>query len=572
MKKFLSLLLALLMVLSLAACAGEPANTTEDPGTPPASENTDTPAEEPAEPTEEPAEAPAPEEPTDSSEFTGVEVSLPLVTEPVTVKYWWPSVSGMASLDLTSAEDYLYFVEMEKRTGVHVEIEVPNDPQTQFGLMMASEEYPDLIEYFTSYYTQGLDHAIDEDLVAPLEDYAEYIPNIMSHIEGNNEIRRHVYTDDGHLPGIPMMYMRRFTPYTASNNWAGYVVRQDWLDELNMEVPTTYSELTDVLAAFKANYSDYIPFQLSSFNGSFMMALGQMFWAGYNFTADWMQIDGEVKYSPISDGYRDYLQLLNSWFEAGYIDPDIMSKMSIWTDATTAVSEQFGVFPVIYTQMGAVVNAAQAEIPSYALTPMAQLVVDENTPSKVCAAADRARVDTVVMADSENIELICQWWDYLFSPEGIILSNYGVEHETFEYNEDGIPQWIPEAFTSDDPVWNLSNMQYKLLLFNAPGYCEQDREFVMVDENSLAMLNFWNEGTSAEWNYPGAATMTASESEDYASIMADITTYVTECTGKLFIGAMSFDEWDSYVANIESMGIEDAIELKQAALDRYNNR
>lgn len=176
------------------------------------------------------------------------------------------------------------------------------------------------------------------------------------------------------------------------------------------------------------------------------------------------------------------------------------------------------------------------------------------------------------MASSEHIELVCQWWDYLFSPDGIILSNYGVENETFTYDENGEPQWLREAFTSDDPLWNMSSLQYQKLLYNSPGYIEQDREYAMVDETALGIMNFWNEGSSAEWNYPSAATLTASESEEYSSIMADINTYVNECAGKFFVGAMSFDEWDSYVANIENMHIQDALTIKQAALDRYNNR
>lgn len=363
-KKLLSLLLAVLMVLSLVACASTTTpNTTDDTSTPTTTEpadNTD-PADEPDSTADAPSEEPAPSENT--------EISLPLVTEPTTLHFWWPSVAQLASFDMTNASDYLYFTEMEERTGVTVEIEVPNDAQTQFGLMMASEEYPDFVEYFASYYTQGLDHAIDEDLIVPLEEYAEYIPNIMGHINSSSELHRQAYTDNGHLGGIPMLYMRRNAAYTDSDNWAGYVVRQDWLDELNLEVPSTYDELSDVLAAFKTNYSDYIPFQMTCFGGSFMMAMGSMFWSGYNFTADWMQIDGQVVYSPTSDGYRDYLQMLNSWYNAGYIDPDIMSATSLWTTAATAVSDQYGVFPIIYTHMGDILSVAEAEIPGYTLSP-----------------------------------------------------------------------------------------------------------------------------------------------------------------------------------------------------------
>ena len=113
---------------------------------------------------------------------------------------------------------------------------------------MASQDYPDFIEYFGNYYTQGYDHAIEEELIVPLEEYAEYLPNIMNIVNSNDDIRRQVMTDEGHLPGIPTLNMRRYGSYYNSNNWAGYVIREDMLNELNMEVPTTYDELTTLLA------------------------------------------------------------------------------------------------------------------------------------------------------------------------------------------------------------------------------------------------------------------------------------------------------------------------------------
>ena len=588
MKRFLSLLLAVLMVLSLVACAKAPATTTPaDDTTKPADTTTEAPAEEPAdEPTEEPADTtdePA-EEPVETPVETAPEdqvskienanvVNLPLVTEPTTLRFWWPSVAQLLTMDLSTANDYLYFREMEKRSGVTVEIEVPNDAQTQFGLMMASEEYPDFVQYFGNYYTQGLDHAVEEDLIVALEDYTDYIPNIWSVLQNNVEARRQVMTDEGHLPGIPQMNMRRTGDYFVSNNWAGYVIREDFLSQVGMEVPTTYAELGTLLEAMKTNFgTQAIPFQLSSVMGNVTMALGMMFWSGYGFTNEWMQKDGEVMYSLTSDGFKEYLMMLNEWWEAGYMDPDLMSKVSLWTDASICVSEQYGVFPIIYTHMGDILKAATAEIPEYNLVPMAPLKVTEDAPETVCFSSGLASVNSCIMASSENIELVCQWWDYWFSEEGIILSNYGLEGEHFNYDENGIPKWIPENWTSDDPQWNLSNFQYVNIFYNSPGYIEQDREWVMSDQTALDMLTFWNENSGNTWNYPAAASMTASENEDYASVMGDITTYVGECSAKFMIGDMSFDEWDTYVEKIEQMGLAEAVECKQAAYDRYMSR
>ena len=577
--RLISLLLVLsLMAALLAGCGSE--STTPDTPSDSDSTVTDTPAtpaedgkdSTPADTSDSSDASGETEAPADTQDYTPIE--LPLVDEPVTVRYWWPSVAGLLTRDMGSAEDYRYFREMEERTGVHVEIEVPNDASTQFGIMMASEDYPDFIENFGMYYTAGLDNAIEEELVAPLEEYADSIPNIMRIVNSSEDLHRKVYTDDGHLAGIPTLSMRRYAATYNSGNWAGYVVRQDWLDEMDMDVPTTYDEMTDVLAGMKANHGDdAIPFQLSCYNGTFMFAMGSMFFSGYNISADWIQVDGEVKYSPMQDGWKEYLQLLNSWYEAGYLDPDLMSAVSLWTTAATCTTDQFGVFPIIYTHSADIVSVGTSEIPGYAITGIAPLKTSADAEEHVCVRGGiGGSVNSCIMADSDYIELIGQWWDYFFTPEGILLGNYGIEGETYTYNEDGNPEWIKEAFTSDDPAWNLSMIQYENLLYNTPGYIENDREYCMVDEAGMAMLDLWNRDSVGDWNYPSSATMTAKESEEYASIMNDINTYVQEVSSKLLIGDMSFDDYDNFISQLENMGIDRAIACKQAALDRYNAR
>jgi len=148
----------------------------------------------------------------------------------------------------------------------------------------------------------------------------------------------------------------------------------------------------------------------------------------------------------------------------------------------------------------------------------------------------------------------------------------GIEGETFEYDEDGIPQWIPEAFSSDDLAWTLQRFQGINLLYNTPGYTMFSREYVMCADSSLEIYRVWNEGWDDTWNYPVSATMTAEESEAYGAVMNDITTYVNETLGKIILGEASLDNWDSFIQSLYDMGIEDCIEYKQNALDRYNAR
>ena len=71
---------------------------------------------------------------------------------------------------------------------------------------------------------------------------------------------------------------------------------------------------------------------------------------------------------------------------------------------------------------------------------------------------------------------------------------------------------------------------------------------------------------------PSGVELSSDEGSENSAIMADIDTYVKESIPKFITGQLSMDDWDGFVKQIKDMNIDRAIELHQAALDRYNNR
>ena len=68
-------------------------------------------------------------------------------------------------------------------------------------------------------------------------------------------------------------------------------------------------------------------------------------------------------------------------------------------------------------------------------------------------------------------------------------------------------------------------------------------------------------------------TMTPDEASEFASLNGNVDTAVQEFRGKILNGSADLDaEWDAYIEQIKGMGVERMVEIKQAALDRYNAR
>lgn len=64
-------------------------------------------------------------------------------------------------------------------------------------------------------------------------------------------------------------------------------------------------------------------------------------------------------------------------------------------------------------------------------------------------------------------------------------------------------------------------------------------------------------------------SLTEEEADTKNAIMTDVTTYVDEMVLRFIVGTESLDNWDSYVATVESMNLAGAIEAMQTAYDRY---
>ena len=78
------------------------------------------------------------------------------------------------------------------------------------------------------------------------------------------------------------------------------------------------------------------------------------------------------------------------------------------------------------------------------------------------------------------------------------------------------------------------------------------------------------EAHMADYTYP---TVTYTEEEvDTVSDWNDIDTTCRERILGFILGNEDLSNWDSYIAEIEGMGIHDVLEVRQAAYDRYNAR
>lgn len=548
-KKLVALLLSLALVLSLGACGGNGGSSTSSEASP--SSTTE----------ESGAAAESGDESQAETAETG-EFQLPIVDEPTTLSYFVADDSN-AAIMTTDWNDNEFYQEMERRTGVHLEFEMVSsaDYQTNFNLMIASGNLADMIYVGASYYAEGVDAAIDDGYFLDLTDLVdEYMPNYERIRTSDVQYELLSTTDSGRLGAVYELRQSKQGP------WLGLWIRQDWLDDLGLDTPVTFDDYHEVLTAFKNEKGATAPLILnfSGSDGEFGTMSG-----GLNVLNSW-QLDetGKVNFGPYMDAWKEYVTIMHQWYTEGLIDPDFMATDERTADMAKVVTGASGLFAALYT-MPSVYEAA-SEDPNMNLAPVNPPVMNEGDEGHIRLRDSYTSGNTAISADSENWEVALRWLDYLYTEEGALLANYGVEGDTFEFNEDGEPEFTDKILANENG-WTMTQTVASYLCPSAgiANWSDWTRELAGVPEKDQACYDVWSE-FSDDWRLPSSVTLTQEESTERAALYADISTIVKEQTAQFISGALDIESnWDAYISALEASGMERAIEITQAAYDRY---
>lgn len=561
----LVLLLCIALVVSLTACREVSSSVSASA----AAEETPVSAEMMEEPTAKTAEKPS-EEASSSNDKTiaekPVEALYPLTDDDVTMTYW---IAG----DTSDVDAYFYeqsvYAAIQEATGITLDFEVVSMQASteSFNLTIASGEYPDLIANVGSYYSQGISAAINEDIIVDLAEYLdEYMPDYKAVLENDTAFLKSVKDENGSI-GVAANLLQADYPVTN-----GPVIRQDWLDKLDMEIPVTYQDYHDVLAAFKsemnADAALWLPFT-GSIAGNYLAAgFGVASYSLPQRSEDpFYQVDGTVYYGPAEEGYLDYLTLLHDWYAEGLVDPDFMSAFDPrLPDSNKIVEGHTGLWYDMTNNM----LTYDSDDPDFAITPIGDAVQNAGDVNHFCggdSVIDSGQ-GVSVSAGCEYPELAAGLLNYNYSEEGILLTNYGVEGLSYELDADGNPQFT--ALILDNPD-GLSVSEAMSLYTMAKGnvYDDGSKYLQTYSDLQIAATEVWAQFDN-DYGMPVGAIFTVAEANAYNACYNDVSTIVSEMTLKFIIGDADLSQFDAFVTSLYDTGLQECIDLKQAALDRYH--
>ena len=272
---------------------------------------------------------------------------------------WWTKLNANVSSTYPNLGDTPWAQYVQEQTGIEIEFIHPTvgSENEEFAIMVASGEYPDIIEHTWTAYSGGPAAAITDGVIINLDDVmAENAPNFTKLMEEYPDIDRMVKTSSGSYYCFP--FLRGLEQPNVTQFSSGMVVRKDVLDELGLEMPETIEEWDSVLRAFK-DYGFDVPFTTRK------EWMKDVWSPGFDNWGDFYVDDGVVKHGLIEDSRKEFLSQMNKWYEEGLIDRDwlVADKSSNQTYFTTGKSAvvyaPFGQGLGQYTQ---IMNEADPEI------------------------------------------------------------------------------------------------------------------------------------------------------------------------------------------------------------------
>ena len=581
MKRVFAILLALTLCLGLfAGCGASESSTAPESVPAEASSTVEAPVEEA--PEEAPAEAPEADVAAPVAEVPAAEpvygtycMANPDITpfpanDGTTISVW--TTMPLSFVGLESSGDVLAWQMLAEATGYDFDFTDanPEAAATNFMLMAAANDFTDIIFSATSYYTGGGGAAIEEGMIIDFADYiADYIPNLQALMDADLSLARDVSTDDGYIPGV-------FSVLDDANyNDTGYSIRQDLLDEIGKEVPETYDELYDVLKALtNAGYGGLAL-------GSSGVSIQNILASGFGIYAEYTSVMGanypvyvdgnEVKYGHMEESFREYIQLMADWYAEGLIYSDFISVGAEMSTSTDLIfNNDVSVFYSEAANLPVTEASGKSITPDFAISPMPTTLKEVGSTEYYSKYPAHTENSWSVAANTEVLYEVLELFNFMYSDEGSLICNYGKEGVSYKVNDDGSYSFT-EAVLDHEMGMRMGMMVY--VMMGGPYKASVMR---MIDAYEplaySASVDYWTPEPTDITSMPAGVSLTAEENTQVAAILSDILTYAGTMITKYIMGDEPMENFDDFISTMESMNIQEAIDIYQAAYDRYLNK
>lgn len=452
------------------------------------------------------------------------------------------AISENAALPIS--ENMPAWDEAARITGVRIQpIIIPSsDYKTKMTALYAANDLPDFFMINTEFVP--LQEMVDDGALLDMTDLiAEYAPVIQNDFDTIEDLRRTMIDDKIYTLNIIRRDLNQ-QPGTVG------MIRGDLLEKNDLPMPTTWAELETTLETLQELYPEKIPYSARGQNrliGIDYLSVTRSIGANYNMYQD---DDGVWHLGRIEEKYRDFLAFLRGLYEKGLLDSEYLTKsLSNLQEECSAGNVMFFYENPTFV---ADINKTLANVDGDAYFSLVPLLENQYGETANYRARDNKFNFYAISADCENPELLLQFFNWAYSEEGAINYAWGVEGDSFYYDDQGNPQWTQETLdkytTADNAFYKLqSDYGLNCDIFSPSWLYTIYDPFLGDGLNQKAIYDFYAAQDQSFLSVPVDPPFTVEQAERLTQIKQELTDYGNTVINQIIMGIQPLEAFDDMV-------------------------
>ncbi|MBO9606923.1 MAG: extracellular solute-binding protein [Paenibacillaceae bacterium] len=343
-----------------------------------------------------------------------------------------------------------------EKTGVTLKYDViVGDMFQKWDIWQASGDYPDIIRLDALH----MQKYIEAGAVIPLEKLIDqYGPNIKAKFGTYYDSLKN---KDGHIYSLYSVNLAKEAP---ANRMAPFIVQQAVLEDAGYPQIKTLAQLKDVIKAYaaknpKIDGKDTIGFAagMESFMVNIMFNNPSISASGLPDHGNFFLDGSLVKWNPVSDRSKEYYKFLNSLVRDNLFDIEAFSMNDAAFKTKLAQGRVLAAYAPnwLSDQPDATLRADGKEKRMYAHLP---ILMDDKTTDKSVAVTPTSpgTHQWGITKDAKNPERIIQFIDFLFSDEGQVLTQWGIEgthYKVVNGKRQVLDEWLDRKAKDPDALY-----------------------------------------------------------------------------------------------------------------------
>lgn len=499
---------------------------------------------------------------------------------------WW-LVGGTDEYYTHYWSEMKSFQELQKRTNISIDFNVAINYDAYLP-MMTAKTYPHIITAKNlERYTGRLAGMYDDGVSVVLNDYMEeYMPNFTALIEEYPNLGRDIRLEGGVYTFLSTFYDSTDDMQRALTSTYGLVIRQDWLDNVGMDVPTDMAEWYKVLKAFKQQdpngngSADEEPYVACSSGWKYFLP-------AYGIDDDPSVMKDEngedyVVYGYMTDNYKEYLAEMNKWYTEGLIynmfENTSLEKQSERVTQNFAGAWKGGTGNFDEDDESSFLNLLKEGSPNVELSACPWPKTADGYQWCFSDISSFHRDTTVITSNAvkDGVDKAAAYLlDYMLSEEGSNLLTWGIEGESYE--EVGGEKQLMDGMT--DTVTFYGKQMPKIntyadnltVAFPCRGDVVAEYVYSQKSDEYREASYTWATG-DISYKMQAPCQLTVELEEEANQYQDDMLNYISKMRQRFVSGRIPLTEYDSYLEQVDLMGGSKFVDCWQQAYDSYMTR